>query len=206
MSTARCAVISSGSSFDQDLAERLHPQVTRRALVLGSAHLGDVVLRLDQLRAQHGDRLGARARRLPRRAEAVVAERAGHHRDAARSSASSTSSPTRLHDHRLARDERAGRMAGVDRGHAVRAQPLHQHLTRVVGVDGPKLRLNRRRQLELHLVAPGCSARRPRPDDGVRVDEARRRHRRRERAIPAGNRAPRTPCRRARSCRPRRSG
>ena len=169
----------------EDLAERLHPQVARGTLVLGSAHLGDVVLRLDQLRAQHGDRLRACAGRLPRRSEAVVAERACHHRDRNHRGVFDLVADG-LHDHRLARHEGAGRVAGVDRGHAVSAQPLDQHLTRVVGVDGSKLGLNRRRQLELHLV--GRDVQRARQaDDGVGVDQPGRRHRRRQRAITTGN-------------------
>ena len=100
--------------------------------------------------------------------------------------ASSTSLPTRLDDHRLARDERARRVAGVNRGDAVNADPLDQQLARVVGVDGPQLGLNRGRQLELHLVVR-LVERAGEPDHRVRVHEARRGDLRRQRPVAGRN-------------------
>ena len=64
-------------------------------------------------------------------------------------------------------------MTGVDRRHAERPHPLDEHLARVVGVDGTKLRLHGVGVLELVLIVVAVQ-RAGDPDRAVRVDEPRR--------------------------------
>ena len=77
-----------------------------------------------------------------------------------------------LHDHGLTRDERARCVAGVNRGDAKAAHPVHERIEGVVAVDGAQLGLERRGLFQLLLVLRLIQETR-KPDHRMRVDQSR---------------------------------
>ncbi len=129
--------------------DRLQAQVTAGALglVLALALLG-VFLRLDELGAQHSESLGARAGgfgggagRAIGGVQAISSECNGSHGGGI-DDILIRFTAERFHDHRLAGNQRGGRMAGVDRGDAERPHVRDKRIPGVVGVDRAQLGLH----------------------------------------------------------------
>ena len=142
---------------------------------IGEILLAEIILRLHQFSAEHRDRFAAGAGRLLVVTGAgVVAQRDGDHRHRQDHRLIDRAAHG-LRDHCLAGDERAGRVARVDRCDPEAADPLDQPLPRIVGVDGPELGLNRLSLVELVLIL-FLIEKSGEADDGVGIDEPWRNH------------------------------
>src|SRR6056297_67458 len=95
---------------------------------------------LDQLRPEHGDGLGAVARRVAVVPGGAVAQRGGE-LEGGFEYRSVDCVSRGLGNQGLAGNDLPGPMAGVYRGYAVLAQPLDEGLPGVVGIDGAQLGL-----------------------------------------------------------------
>ena len=149
-------------------------QVACGTLVGGPGLLGCIVLSLQQLGTQQCDGFGTRARRLALRREPAFAKRHRNHGLRHDHGFVHFIAP-RLGDHRLARNQSARSVARMDGRDAVTAQPVHERIARVVGIDGAKFRLHGRGCFELHLIVwlVECAGK---PHDRTSVHETWGRH------------------------------
>lgn len=158
------AIEGAGKGFEMEIAGG--------AFVGGKFCFADVVLRLDEFGAKHGDGFGGGAGGLALVGGSPGAERGRSHGGGVEEGLLQVRR-VGLDDHGLAGDERAGSVAGVDGGDAEAADVINQRVAAVVGVDGAQLRLERggffQLLLVVRLVEDAGEA-----DHGVGVDESGR--------------------------------